>query len=302
MENQASKIVFFKSRSLAGRFSSAFDFIENNLKVLVKLSSFILVPTAFIVAFLFTTFSNLIIQAFQAKTAPTVLLTKYLILLLSIALISIIGDILFKGLLFLLVKEYSLRDSIARLSFKGIKDKLILNTKRFFIVSLVLFVLMIVYFALFAGLLILSKWTLLLTVPLLLFLIIPFTYTQVIYMFEELNVMAALKKGFRLGIPNWAGTFFLLILATIFSLIIQTIAFTPWGIGLFAQSLSFNSILDGNPSTLPGYFSLLMFVLCVIGFFISYLAQTLPSMSMIFQYFSASKRQADKEEEQDQSL
>ncbi len=31
MENQASKIVFYKSRSLAGRFSAAFDFIENNL-------------------------------------------------------------------------------------------------------------------------------------------------------------------------------------------------------------------------------------------------------------------------------
>ena len=46
-------------------------------------------------------------------------------------------------------------------------------------------------------------------------------------MFEDIKAMAAVKKGFKLGVPNWAGTFFLLILAEIFALIIQGIAFTP---------------------------------------------------------------------------
>lgn len=114
--------------------------------------------------------------------------------------------------------------------------------------------------------------------------------------------MAAVKKGFKLGIPNWAGTFFLLILAGIFALIIQAIAFTPWGVGSFVQSLSYSSILDGNTSTLPGYFSALMFVLCVIAYFITYLAQLLPSVSMMFQYFSATQKRVEEENELNQPL
>ena len=301
MENQTSKIIFFKSRSLAGRFSAAFDFIENNLKVLVKLCSFILLPLAVLVSLLFTIFSNLAIQVQQVKSV-TPEITKYLALICVIVLICAIGNIFFKGILYTLVKEYPLRESLARLSFKDIRSKIVFNSKRFFIVNLLLLVFTIIYLALLASLMLLSPWTLILTVPLLFFIMIPFTYAQEIYLFEEIKVLAAIKKGFKLGIPNWAGTFFLLILADIFALIIQGIAFTPWGVGSFVQSLSFSSILDGNPSTLPGYFSVLMFVLCVFAYFITYLAQMLPSVSMMFQYFSATQKQVETEKEQNQAL
>ncbi len=301
MENQSSKIIFYKSRSLAGRFSAAFDFIEKNLKVLVKLSSFILLPLAILVSLLFTIFGNIALDINEVK-GFTPELIKYFILLLAICLICAMGNILFKGLLYTLVKEYPLRDSIAHISFKEIKSKLIKNTKRFFVVNLVLFVFIVIYFALIGGLLALSKWTLLFSIPFCLFLIVPFTYAQEIYLFEDIKVFAAIKKGFKLGIPNWAGTFFLLVLAGIFAMIIQGIAFAPWGVGRFVASLSFESILDGNHPTLPGYFTLLMFVLCVIAYFITYLAQLLPSLSMMFQYFSATQREVEKEEEKNQSL
>ena len=301
MENQTSKIVFYKSRSLAGRFSAAFDFIENNFKVLAKFSSFIILPVAVLLSLFFIVYNNFAAQIVQGNIAASGL-TQYVALVYALVLVGIVGDILFKGTVFALVKEYSLRESIARLSFKEMKNKLVANIKRFLIVSLVLALLLIVYVALLAGLLFLSPWTLVLTFPFLLFITIPFTYAQEIYMFEDVKVMTAVKKGFKLGIPNWAGTFFLLILAEIFALIIQCIAFTPWGVGSFVQSLSFSSILDGNTSTLPTYFSILMFVLSVIGYFVSYLAQLLPTVSMMFQYFSATQKQVEKDLELNQPL
>lgn len=301
MENQTSKIVFYKSRSLAGRFSAAFDFIENNFKVLAKFSSFIILPVAVLISLFFIVYNNFAAQIVQGNIGSSGL-TKYLVLVSALVLVCIIGDILFKGTVFALVKEYSLRESIERLSFKEMKNKLVANIKRFLIVNLVLALLLIVYIALLAGLIFLSPWTLVFTFPFLLFITIPFTYAQEIYMFEDIKVMAAVKKGFKLGIPNWAGTFFLLILAEIFALIIQCIAFTPWGVGSFVQSLSFSSILDGNVSTLPTYFSVLMFVLSVIGYFVSYLAQLLPTISMMFQYFSATQKQVEKDLELNQPL
>jgi hypothetical protein len=301
MENQTSKIVFYKSRSLAGRFSAAFDFIENNFKVLAKFSSFIILPVAVLISLFFIVYNNFAAQIVQGNIGSSGL-TKYLVLVSALVLVCIIGDILFKGTVFALVKEYSLRESIERLSFKEMKNKLVANIKRFLIVNLVLALLLIVYMALLAGLIFLSPWTLVFTFPFLLFITIPFTYAQEIYMFEDIKVMAAVKKGFKLGIPNWAGTFFLLILAEIFALIIQCIAFTPWGVGSFVQSLSFSSILDGNVSTLPTYFSVLMFVLSVIGYFVSYLAQLLPTISMMFQYFSATQKQVEKDLELNQPL
>ena len=122
MENQTSKIVFYKSRSLAGRFSAAFDFIENNFKILVKLGSFILLPMAVIISLLFNMFGNLALEAQQAKSF-TPELTKYLIALFLFVLVNIVGSVLFKGLVYTLVKEYPLRDSLERIQFKSIKDK-----------------------------------------------------------------------------------------------------------------------------------------------------------------------------------
>ena len=258
-------------------------------------------PVAVLISLFFIVYNNFAAQIVQGNIGSSGL-TKYLVLVSALVLVCIIGDILFKGTVFALVKEYSLRESIERLSFKEMKNKLVANIKRFLIVNLVLALLLIVYIALLAGLIFLSPWTLVFTFPFLLFITIPFTYAQEIYMFEDIKVMAAVKKGFKLGIPNWAGTFFLLILAEIFALIIQGIAFTPWGVGSFVQSLSFSSILDGNVSTLPTYFSVLMFVLSVIGYFVSYLAQLLPTISMMFQYFSATQKQLEKDIEQNQSL
>jgi hypothetical protein len=45
-----------------------------------------------------------------------------------------------------------------------------------------------------------------------------------------------------------------------------------------------------------------MFILCVFAYFITYLAQMLPSVSMIFQYFSATQKQAETEKEENQAL
>ncbi len=301
MENQTSKIVFFKSRSLAGRLSAAFDFIEKNLKILVKLSSFILVPMAALISFCYIFFGNLAVQIKDVKSF-TPELYKYLIGLAIILVICLVGAIFFKGLLYTLVKEYLLRDSIARISFKEIKKNFLHNTKRFFFINLAIAVLVLLYYAIILGLMFLSKWTLVLTFPFFIFIIIPFIYSEQIYMFEDIKLLKAVKKGFQMGAPNWGGTFILLILAEIFALIIQGIAFIPFGIGSLVQSLSFTSMLDGNPSTLPVYFSILMFVLSMVGYFIAYLAQMLPSVSMMFQYFSATKKQAEKEEENNQSL
>lgn len=296
MVTQASKIIFYKTRSLAGRFAAAFDFIEKNFKVLVKFGSFILLSMAVLVALLFGIFGNLALKYIQSgSSAPE--LVKFLSLLGGGVLICIVGNILFKGIVYTLVKEYPLRDSIDRISFKEIKNKIAFNTKRFFIVSVVLTLFVFLFLAFLAGLLMLSPWTLLLTVPLLLFIIIPFTYAQEIFMFEEIKVMAAVKKGFRLGVPNWAGTFFLLILADIFALVIQEVVFAPWQVGLYVQSLSLTSVLDGNNPNLPGYFSTLMFILLVVGFFITFLGQLLPSVSMMFQYFSATQKENEKEAE-----
>lgn len=296
MATQTTKIIFYKTRSIAGRFAAAFDFIENNFKIIVKYGSLILMLTAVLNALLLAISGNSVLKYFQFgfSTQGSI---RLLLIIAGITFIYLAGNILFNGIIYTLVKEYPQRDSLERIQFKEIKNKIILNSKRFLMINVVFILFGILFSILLIGMFMLSVWTLLLFIPLIIFIFIPFAYTQQIFMFEEIKVMKALKKGLRMGWYNWSGTFFLLLLACIFTQIISMVVFTPWQVGMYVQSLSFISVLDGNAPNLPSYFGILMFVFFVVGFFIASLAQLIPSVSMMFQYFSATQKAIENEAE-----
>ena len=120
-------------------------------------------------------------------------------------------------------------------------------------------------------------------------------YAQEIYVFEEISLINAIKKGFKMGTVNWGGTFLLVLLSSVFVGLMQFVVSIPFGIVQLVQRLAYNSTLDGNVSTLPSYFVVLLFLLCALSYFFIYFGNIYPSLAMTFQYFSATQKQIEKE-------
>lgn len=294
MENQSSKIIFLKTRSLAGRLSVAFEFIEKNFKVLFKFSALFCLPIGIITSLFYVLLGDPSL-VLSAKLTLSPEMYRYFAIFMLFTLLVLFGSFCMKSMTYTLLKEYPLHNSIADLTFKQIKNQLVDNLKRLFVISSVLIFFCALYFTLFITLVLMNLWFLILVIPVFFYLIIPFSYIQEVYMFEKVSVKVAIRKGFVLGTANWGTTLLLALLASIFVLFIQAVVCLPWGIGRLVQSLAFNSTLDGNISNLPSYFIFLMFIFGVIAFFFTYLAQLYPSIAMSFQYFSAKQKEIEKE-------
>lgn len=201
MENQSSKIIFFKARSLAGRLSAALEFVEKNFKVLFKFTSLLVLPIAILFSFMYVFLGDPSEKLKDMSSVGSEL--WYMVAVGIITLLSLLCSMGLSSMLYTLIKEYLVRDSISNLTFKEIKSAYISNFKRYLISSIVLIGFSVLFsVAIFYGIMV-SLWTLVFIIPVFLYIIVPMLYIQLIYQFEEITIGAAIKKAFKLGTRNW---------------------------------------------------------------------------------------------------
>lgn len=292
MENQSSKIIFFKTRSLAGRLSAALEFVEKNFKVLLKFTSFLVLPIAILFSFMYVFLGDPAERLHDIHSIEAEM--PYLVAICFISLLVILCAWGLISMLYTLIKEYWARDTIANLTFKDVKSAYISNLKRYFISSMVLLVFSVLLAVVIFFCTIYSLWTLVISIPVILYFVVPMYYVQLIYQFEDITIGAAIKKSFKFGTQNWGSTILIAILSSVLALIAQGIVFMPWGIGKIIQYQAFQSVLDGNLSNIPSYFIVVMFFLGVIAYFFTYLAQLFPLIALTFQYTSVTQAAIDK--------
>lgn len=286
MDTETSNAAFFKSRSLPGRLSVAFKFINENFKYLFKQGSFILLPVCVIQALCMSCFTDV-----------TVLSVGNVIAFSLTILITLGGSGLFSAFIFTSLQEYIEFGYVPAYKLKDIRTSLWRNIGRIFLmwfVILVCFVLLLIVSGILLGL---SLYTMIITVPLLLFVLVPAGYAFLIYVFESKGVVASIKKSFRLGVSNWGETFIVALLMTALISVVQVVTALPWFTAMFVKNLAVLSLLQGNEATLPGFFPVLIFVLTMITTFTSLLsAGLLGIIPMAFQYGSAEAKRIENEE------
>ena len=296
MNNQISKIEFFKLRSLSGKLSDTFKFVNENLNVLVKLSSYILLPLALLLG-LFIVVQNKITDMRMLMSLPEgELITLFAFGLLGI-LVALLGVSIFVALIYTLIHEYQVRDSISLLSLRDIKKLLIVNIKKIWHLIPV-FILIFAVFLVFTGVLAkLSFYTLIVTIPLFFILSIPLSYTGYIYLYEDIKLFPAVWKSYKIGMPTLGSSFAVVLFSAIFIFIICIVSSMPFWVASIVNNLSIVSVLGGDTPTLPGYFSILLYVLAVFSIYVHYISQIFLIIAMGFQYFSTTVSCAEKLEE-----
>ena len=285
MDNQNSTIVFLKSRSFTGKLSASFKFINENFKVLFKFGSYILLPLSVILAALFLVWNH-----FSGEPSSL----GYIISAIVIVLFSFAGGSLFYAFLFTCIKEYMQEGYIGNITLNKIKALLIANFRKVLLSLVAVTLCMLLLIVLTVVLAMLSLYTLIIMIPVLLFLYVPLIYLCYLFVLEDISFGKAVKDAFRIGVPTWSSAFGILLISGLLAGIMQMIASAPWLLGIAADSFSQLAMLNGEPSSLPGYFNVMMFVFTVIAVYLSAFAEVLVIVSMAFQYYSEKARQAEK--------
>ena len=293
MENETSKNAFYKSRSLLGRLSASFKFMNENSVLFLKLGTFVLLPVAIVQG---------LYAAFYGNISPeNVFSLGNLIALIVSFLVSVVGICVFNSLIYTLIHKYIEVGRLPAYQLKDLKHPLLANAKKVFIAGLITFVLFAVLITLIYLLATLTLYTLIVTTPLFFFLLVPFIYIECVYLLEHTTLMDAVKKSFSLGVRTWSSTFAILFLMSFLIGAIQLVASLPWFIGLMTGTLAQNAILEGGAGTLPGFYPYLMFILAGIAFLITLLSRGAVLITMAFQYASVETMRKERllEEAQD---
>ena len=276
METEALRNEIYKSRSLAGRVTAAFRFINANFSYLFKRSSYILVPLALVQALYFALFA--------ANPAPSVasLVASVLVTVLTIA-----GNLLFYSFLYTALQNYAEAGNLPVLPLKEMWTPVLRNAKKLFYVGF--------FIVLFYGCLLLISWlgalasiyTLIVILPLAVFLLVPLSFFGFRYVLEPEEMGIAFRKSYRMGITFWGSTFAMLLIAAVLVGIIQLVASLPLLTSLYVERVAILSQMEGNEAVLPGFFRFLLFFLAFVSTFVSLVSVTLSVVLMAFQYGSA---------------
>ena len=290
MDIPKPKIQFYKVRTFSQKINVSFDFIRENLRLLLKFSFFLILPLCLVQSF----FLNAYVQSYFAIVGigSAYTFTGMLSFLLNYGLMTVcalVGSVLLSAMVFGLMQTYERRTTrLKGFTLSEFKPLLLQNCVK---------AARIVFFFFGAGMLaagilmllvFISPWTLLVTTPLLLVALvafmIPSSLMTPIYIFEDIPFIPALKKAIKYGFAAWGETFLVVFVFGLLSGIVSSVTTIPWNfltiIGMFF------SITDPDTGlNMALWYRILSWLLGIIQSYGIYLASILVSAGVAFQYF-----------------
>lgn len=299
METQKPKIAMYVQRTFGDKLNATFDFIKENWKVLLKYVTYLLLPVSLIQALsmnglmgmMLGTTDPAVAEAMFSDSGQVVTFVSYYGLLL---LISLIGTNLLGALVYTLMRLYNEREQrLSGIEFGELKPLLYRNFKRLF--SLTLFaIFMMVLIGLVIGVLasLVSSFSVLFVFLLLfvcLLLLAPLLLWGSIYLFEDISLMKAFSKAFRLGFATWGGVVLMAIVMGFLASILQGVTTMPWYISILVKTFFIASDAGNGIGTSAGY-NFMLYLFGVFQAFGAYLAMIFYLVGLAYQYGHAAEK------------
>lgn len=299
METQKPKIAMYVQRTFGDKLNATFDFIKENWKVLLKYVTYLLLPVSLIQALsmnglmgmMLGTTDPAVAEAMFSDSGQVVTFVSYYGLLL---LISLIGTNLLGALVYTLMRLYNEREQrLSGIEFGELKPLLYRNFKRLF--SLTLFaIFMMVLIGLVIGVLasLVSSFSVLFVFLLLfvcLLLLAPLLLWGSIYLFEDISLMKAFSKAFRLGFATWGGVVLMAIVMGFLASILQGVTTMPWYISILVKTFFMASDAGNGIGTSAGY-NFMLYLFGVLQAFGAYLAMIFYLVGLAYQYGHAAEK------------
>ena len=257
MESQKPKIALYVKRPFGDKLNATMDFIKENWKPWLKFCTYLILPLCLIQAISMNGIMGGAMGIAAAKEAGTN----------SLAAIGMQFWVNYG-----LMQIYNQREErLAGVTFADLKPFLFKNIRRLLVMVLFCIGLTIVVGIVMGILVVASPFTLLLTIPLLIACAVPLALFTPIYLFEEIGILAAFWKTFRLGFATWGGVFLVSLVMGLISSVLQGVTTTPWYIATIVKYFFMLSDTQ-NELTISAGYSFMVYLLAIVQTFGAYLS------------------------------
>lgn len=294
MESQKAPIKLYAKRSFGDKMNASFDFIKENWKPLLKFITYLLLPLSLLQALSLNGFMSqymgIMTEASSGNSNAILGVLPQLGTTYGLTVLCYwIGAMLITALVYALIKAYNQRpERLVGITLTELKPLLMHNFWAMVRLTLFSFLLLLITFSLIIGLAVLTPFTLIITLPLLFALIVPMSLYAPVYLFEDIHLMAALAKTFRLGFATWGGVFLITLLMGIIGGILQGVIGTPWTVAVMVKQLF--SISDtGDAVTVSVGYNFVIYLFAILQCYGSYLGMTFTLVGVAYQYGHASE-------------
>ena len=294
MESQKPKVAMYVKRSFGEKLNASFDFIKENWKLLLKFITYLLLPVSLIQAL---SLNGLMGGALKisavANTTAMAASPSSLVGFMSYyglyMLVFMIGTILLTSLIYAMIRTYNEREErLEGITLGSLKPLLFHNIKKLLILTLFGILLVLIVGVVIGVLAALSLFTLFLTIPVIIAFTVPLALWAPIYLFEDITVMEAFKKTFRLGFATWGGIFLISLIMGIIANVLQSVTMMPWYIATLVKY--FFSMSDaGSETTVSAGYSFLLYLLGIVHAFGAYVSMIFTYVGLAYQYGHASE-------------
>lgn len=296
MEPQKPRIELYVKRPFGEKMNASFDFIKENWKPMFKYITYLLLPLSLLQALSLNGFMGsymgIASEITKNATDTTSVLSALPMLGLNYSAMMLcywVGAILLTSLVYALMKTYSKREErLEGITLSELKPLLMHNVVA--MIKMTLFVLLLVLIALgiVIGLAVLTPFTLILTIPLLVACAVPLSLLSPVYLFEDISLMGALQKAYRLGFATWGGVFLITLVMGIIASILQGVIGTPWSVALMVKNIFALSEGGDAAASSVGY-SFVLYLFGILQCYGAYLSGVFTILGVTYQYGHASE-------------
>lgn len=294
MESQKAKITLYAKRSFGEKMNASFDFIKENWKPLFKLTTYLILPLCLIQALSMNGLmsSSLAlttnVQAGSFNSIADLGLMYWLNYGLTV-ICCLIGSIILTSLIYSLIKTYNEREErLEGITLSALKPLLLKNMGKLLKLTLFGILLGVIICVVVVLLAVLTPFTLILTVPLLIACAVPVALFAPIYLFENISIWEAFKKTFRLGFATWGGILLIALVMGLIGSILQGITMLPWYIATIVKY--FFAMSDSSSAvTVSPVYNFFLYLLGILQTFGAYLATIFTIIGIVYQYGHASE-------------
>ena len=292
MESQKPKIAMYVKRPFGEKLNASFDFLKENWKLLLKFVTYLLLPLCLVQAL---SLNGLMGGALEMSAgANDMVVPSSLVAIGSYyglyMLLCIIGTVMLTSLVYALIRVYNEREErLQGMTLSMLRPLLFRNMKRLFLMVAACVILVLLVGGVVGVLVALSPFTLFLTVPFMFAFLVPLALLAPVYLFEDITLMGAFKKTFRLGFATWGGVFLISIVMGFIANVLQGVTMMPWYIATVVKYFFAVSDVGGSEVTVSAGYNFFLYLLAIIQAFGTYLAMIFSIVGLAYQYGHASE-------------
>ena len=288
MEAQKPKIALYVQRSFGEKLTATFDFIKENWKPLMKFTTYLMLPLCLLQGLSLNGLMSGTMalgdmtggsfDSYVVGASIMALVTYYSLY----AVLYLLGTVMLTSLVYALVRTYNEREKrLEGVTLGMLKPLLFGNVRRVFLIMIV-GVLLVLFVGLIVGFIatvIPFMAIAFLFVLLVVVVSVPLAIWAPVYLFEDIYIIDALKKAYRL----------ISIVMGFIAAILQGVTMIPWYIGTIVKYI-FAMTDAGGGATVSAAYSFVLYLLAVVQAFGVYMSMIFSLLGLAYQYGHASEK------------